>query len=112
MMMKISLVIIDPLYLIKEMMHWKRTMVLQSTVHCTHHPGSRMHFHLPRDNHCLCHASLVMSGKYLLDLIMSMGINGTPSIYIERIDIVLLERSIIMRTSHKKYLMHLKASSK
>src|SRR5258707_13229507 len=111
MMTIISLVVVDPFLLIKGMMHWIRTTVLQSTVRHAHHPGSREYYLLLKDNRRLRSESLVVSGKYLLDLIMSMGIIGTLSIYIERIDIVLLERSV-MRTSRKEYLTHHKASSK
>jgi hypothetical protein len=74
----------------------QRTTVLQSTVRRAHHPGSRNNFLLLRDNRRLRRESLVVHGKYLLDLIMSMGIIGTPSIYIERIDVVLLESNVRM----------------
>jgi hypothetical protein len=88
-MMMISLVITDPLQL--------------STVRRTHRPGSR-HFHLLRDNRRLHCESLVVGGKYLLDLPM-----GTMSmIYIERSDVVLLERNV-MRISGRRFQ---KASSK
>jgi hypothetical protein len=104
MMMTTSLIIADPLHLFKETMQRIRTTVLRYT----HHPGSR-NFHLLRDNCCLCHASLVVSGKYLLDLIMSMGVNGTLSIYIERTNVVLLERNVI-RICGRGFQMYLKAS--
>jgi hypothetical protein len=94
-MMTISLVIPDPLHLTKETMHWIRTMVLQSTVRRERHPGSR-NFLLLKDNRRLRRESLAVTGKYLLDLTMSMGINGIPSIYIERIDVVLLESNVRM----------------
>jgi hypothetical protein len=89
----------------------RRTTVQLSTIHLAHHPGSRHNFHLLRDNCCHHRISLVMRGKYLLDLIMSMGTNGTPSIYIERTDIMLLERSV-KRIFGRRFLMHHKENSK
>jgi hypothetical protein len=73
----ISLLITDPLYLIKETVPQKM-MILQHIVCCIHHPDSQCIFHLLKDNCRLCCESLIVSGKYLLDLEMSMGINRTP----------------------------------
>src|SRR5258707_8992707 len=97
-MTTISLVVVDPFLLIKGTMHWIRTTVLQSTVCHAHHPGSRKHYLLLEDNRRLCSESLVVSRKYLSDLIMSMGIIGILSIYIERIDVMLLERSVMRKS--------------
>src|ERR1700682_994262 len=85
--------------------------IFRSTVRRARRPGSRNNFHLLRDNRRLHREGLVMNGECLLDLLMSMGINGTPSIYIERIDVVLLVRSVI-RISGRRFLTHLKEISK
>jgi hypothetical protein len=82
-----------------------RATALLSTVRRERHPGSRNNFHLLKDNRRLRRESLAVNGKYLLDLIMSMGINGTPSIYIERIDVVLLVRNV--RMSGRRILLRL-----
>jgi hypothetical protein len=85
--------------------------ITHSTVCRAHRPGSRNNFHLLRDNRRPRREGLVVNGDYLLDLIMSMGIIGTPSIYIERIDVMLLVRIVIM-ISGRRCLMNLKEISK
>jgi hypothetical protein len=85
--------------------------ISRSTVRRARRPGSRNNFHLLRDNRRPRREGLVVNGECLLDLIMSMGINGTPSIYIERIDVVLLVRSVI-RISGRRFLTHLREISK
>jgi hypothetical protein len=85
-MRMISYLIADPLHLYKETMLIVM-MITLSTVCRARRPGSRNNFHLLRDNR---REGLAVNGDYLLDLIMSMGIIVTPSIYIVRIDIMLL----------------------
>jgi hypothetical protein len=111
MMRMISYLITDPLHLSKEMMLMIVMTITLSTVCCACCPGSRNNFHLLRDNRRLRHESLAMNGDYLLDLIMSMGIIVTPSIYIMRIDVVLLAR-IIIRISGRRCLTNLEEISK
>jgi hypothetical protein len=110
-MRMISYLITDPLHLYKEMMLMIVMTITLSTVCHARRPGSRNNFHLLRDNHHLRREGLAMNGDYLLDLIMSMGIIVTPSIYIVRIDVVLLVR-IVIRISGRRCLMNLEEISK
>ena len=108
MMIAISPIIIDPLHLTNVMVQWKMT-INHSTVCCTHHPGSRKNFHLLRDNCCLHRTSLVVNGKYLLDLIMSMEKDRTLLKFNMRIDIMLLARNL--RIFGRKFLLYFKEMS-
>jgi hypothetical protein len=64
MMMTISLLITDPLYLNKGTMHRIMT-ILRRIVRRTHHPDSKGVFPLLKDNRRLRRGSLVVSGIYL-----------------------------------------------
>jgi len=110
MMKMISLIIDALLLLIKGTMLGIRVTTLPSTVRRTRHPGSRKDFHLLADNRRLRRESLAVSGEYLLDLIMSMGINGIPLIYNVRIDVVLLVRNRLGITGRRSQTFH-KASN-
>jgi hypothetical protein len=110
-MRMISYLITDPLHLYKEMMLMTVMTITLSTVCRARRPGSRNNFHLLRDNRRLHREGLVVNGEYLLDLTMSMGIIVTPSIYIVRIDVVLLVR-IEIRISGRRYLTNLEEISK
>jgi hypothetical protein len=110
-MRMISYLIADPLHLYKETMLMIVMTITLSTVCRARRPGSRNNFHLLRDNRRLRREGLAVNGDYLLDLIMSMGIIVTPSIYIMRIDVVLLVR-IVIRISGRRYLTNLEEISK
>jgi hypothetical protein len=110
-MRMISYLIADPLHLYKETMLMIVMTITLSTVCRARRPGSRNNFHLLRDNRRLRREGLAVNGDYLLDLIMSMGIIVTPSIYIVRIDVVLLVR-IVIRISGRRYLTNLEEISK
>jgi hypothetical protein len=110
-MRMISYLIADPLHLYKETMLMIVMTITLSTVCRARRPGSRNNFHLLRDNRRLRREGLAVNGDYLLDLIMSMGIIVTPSIYIVRTDVVLLVR-IVIRISGRRYLTNLEEISK
>jgi hypothetical protein len=110
-MRMISYLIADPLHLYKETMLMIVMTITLSTVCRARRPGSRNNFHLLRDNRRLRREGLAVNGDYLLDLIMSMGIIVTPSIYIVRIEVVLLVR-IVIRISGRRCLTNLEEISK
>jgi len=63
-------------------------MIHLSTVRRAHHPGSRSNYLQLRDNRRHRRGSLVVNGEFLLNPVMSMGINGTLLKFNKRIDVV------------------------